>query len=250
MIRLRNSAVISTQPHSEQDAPERGSFEQRRVDALTDIAESYLANGPTASSGNRYQVMLHVCAETLADNADDPSYIENGAHVSAETSRRLCCDAAISVLKEDDNGEILNIGRKSRIIPPAMRRALRYRDQGCRFPGCTHQHTIDGHHITHWSKGGETSLGNLVQLCRFHHRLVHEGGFTCEKNPAGGIEFRDPGGRGIDRAGQLPALCPSLDITERMRDRYEDFYIDANTCVSHYSSGGIDWDMAVSGLLN
>ena len=113
-----------------------------------------------------------------------------------------------------------------------MRRALRSRDQGCRFPGCTHQHTIDGHHITHWSQGGETKLTNLVQLCRFHHRLVHEGGFACTKNLEGGVEFRDPGGRRIDRAGQIPGLCPSLDITERMRDRYEDLYIDANTCVS------------------
>ena len=70
------------------------------------------------------------------------------------------------------------------------------------------------------------------------------------KNPEGRIEFRDPGGRRIDRAGQIPGLCPSLDITERMRDRYEDLYIDANTCVSNYTSGGIDWNMAVSGLMN
>jgi len=191
-----------------------------------------------------------VSAETLADNQGSMSYIEDGSDVSAETSRRLCCDTAISVLKEDENVEILNIGRKSRIIPPAMRRALRYRDQGCRFPGCTHKHAIDGHHITHWSQGGETKLTNLVQLCRYHHRLVHEGGFACTKNSAGGIEFRDPGGRGIDRAGQIPAICPSIDITERMRDRYEELFIDANTCVSHYTSGGIDWDMAVSGLMN
>ena len=79
---------------------------------------------------------------------------------------------------------------------------------------------------------------------------MHEGGFDCIKTPVGGIEFRDPGGRRIDRTGQILGLCPSLDITERMRDRYEDLYIDANTCVSNYTSGGIDWNMAVSGLMN
>ncbi len=75
-----------------------------------------------------------------------------------------------------------------------MRRALRSRDEGCRFPGCTHSRRIDGHHIRHWSQGGETSLANLVQLCRHHHTLVHEGGFSCEKTADNKVEFRDPRG--------------------------------------------------------
>ncbi len=252
----QNTQDVSAETSPEPDVVERDSFEQRRADALIDIAESYLANGPAASSGDRYQVMLHVSAETLAEEEepafcrDNTSYIEDGSHVSAETARRLCCDAAISVLKQDGDGELLNIGRKSRIIPPAMRRALRSRDEGCRFPGCTHQHAIDGHHIAHWSQGGETRLGNLVQLCRHHHRLVHEGGFTCTKNTAGRVEFHDRNGRRIESSGKLPAVRPSIDITEQMRDRYEDLFINANTCVSHYSSGGIDWDMTISGLIN
>ncbi len=89
-----------------------------------------------------------------------------------------------------------------------------------------------------------------MQLCRYHHRLVHEGGFTCTKNTAGRVKFHDRNGRRIESSGKLPAVRPSIDITEQMRDRYEDLYIDASTCVSHYSSGGIDWDMAVSGLMN
>ena len=106
--------------------------------------------------------MLHVSAETLTNNEGDLSHLEDGPHVSAETARRMCCDAGVSVLSEDENGDTLNIGRKTRIIPPAMRRALKARDDGCQFPGCTHKYYIDAHHIEHWSKGGETSLANLV----------------------------------------------------------------------------------------
>ena len=134
-------------------------FDRRRADAIADMAESYLANGPaSSSSADRYQVMLHVSAETLTNNEGDISHLEDGPRVSAETARRICCDARISVMSKDEDGTPLNIGRKSRIIPPAMRRALKARDENCRFPGCTHKYYIDGHHIKHWSEGGETQF--------------------------------------------------------------------------------------------
>ena len=226
-------------------------FDHRRADALTAIAENYLANGPSSSSSaDRYQVVLHVSAETLTDNEGDISHIENGQRVSAETSRRLCCDAGVSVLSKDDEGNTLNIGRKTRIIPPAMRRALKARDENCRFPGCTHKYYIDGHHIKHWSEGGETSLDNLVQLCRHHHRLVHEGGFSCTKNTEGKIEFRGPEGTLIARTGRFPVLPLNFDLSERMRNRYEDLFIDANTCVSNFTDTRCDWDLAVAAMFN
>ena len=89
--------------------------------------------------------------------------------------------ASLVVMTEDERGDVLDIDRKSRTIPPSMARALRTRDQGCRFPGCTNRCFVDGHHIKHWSAGGETKLDNLVQLCRTHHRLIHEGGFSVER---------------------------------------------------------------------
>lgn len=225
-------------------------FNHRRADALADMAESYLANGPgSSSSADRYQVVLHVSAETLTNNEGDISHLEDGPRVSAETARRLCCDAGISVLSKDEDGTLLNIGRKSRIIPPAMRRALKARDENCRFPGCTHKYYIDGHHIKHWSDGGETSLDNLVQLCRHHHRLVHEGGFTCQKNAEGKVEFRNPNDRLIARAGRLPTLPSNFELSEHMRNRYEDLFIDANTCVSYYTDT-IDWDLAVGHMFH
>jgi hypothetical protein len=243
--------VSSDSENSAETPPRKETFERRRVDALADIAESYLANGPeSSSSADRYQVMLHVSAETLTNAEGDLSHIEDGPRVSAETSRRLGCDASISVLSENEEGETLNIGRKTRVIPAAMRRALKARDEGCRFPGCTHKHYIDGHHIEHWSTGGETSLANLVQLCRHHHGLVHEGGFACTISATGDLEFRDPHGQLIPATGTLPPISPDLDITQQMRDRYEDLSIDANTCVSRYEWGGIDWDLAVGALFH
>ena len=87
----------------------------------------------------------------------------------------MTCDSSMVTIVEDERGEPLDVGRKTRAIPPALRRALASRDKGCRFPGCTHTRYVDGHHVKHWADGGETRLSNLVTLCRFHHRAVHEG---------------------------------------------------------------------------
>ena len=87
--------------------------------------------------------------------------------------RRIGCDSSFVTLVEDDEGNPLNIGRKTRKVSPAMQRALKARDGGCRFPGCTQHRYVDAHHLEHWAEGGETKLDNLVQLCRYHHRLIH-----------------------------------------------------------------------------
>ncbi len=81
---------------------------------------------------------------------------------------------------EDEDGEPLNVGRKTRIISAPLRRLLTARDKGCRFPGCGNARYIDMHHIKHWANGGETKPSNLVSLCRFHHRAVHEEGFEVD----------------------------------------------------------------------
>jgi len=241
---------------AEVTAETRESFCVRRADALAEIAESYLAHGPASSStADRYQVMLHVSAETLQEDVtaetsnpldEEISHLEDGPHVSAETSRRICCDSGISPMLTNNNGEPLNIGRKSRVIPPPMRRALRVRDQNCRFPGCTHQHFIDGHHIQHWADGGETSLENLVLLCRHHHRLVHEGGFACEKSTTGQLLFRDERGEVIGISRTAPAITDNLESMNRIRKRLEELHIDASTCVPDLSGGiSMDYPLAV-----
>ena len=100
-----------------------------------------------------------------------------GLHLGREAARRVACDAGIVVLRHAADGQVLDVGRRTRTVPSAMRRALLSRDRGqCQFPGCESRH-CDAHHVEHWADGGETRLQNLVLACRFHHRALHEGGF-------------------------------------------------------------------------
>ena len=240
------------------DPSGRPPLVSRRADALAEIAESYLATEPApVSTADRYQVIVHVTAETLreGEGADvtavtrqnDVSHLESGPRVSAETSRRIACDASKVTLMTDGAGEPLSIGRKSRSIPPSIRRALRIRDKGCRFPGCTRSRFVDGHHIQHWSDGGETSLENLVQLCRHHHRLVHEGGFGCRKLSDGRLLFTDREGRPLSGPIHLPPQQFKEPIVW-FQSQMPDLDIDAETCVTQWRGERIDWDLAVGHL--
>jgi len=140
---------------------------QRQADALALLAETALHQGlDPGAPGERYQVVVHVDAEALAEPAQPgQSVLEGGTRVSAETSRRLACDASRVVMRHDDAGRLVEIGARTRTIPPALRRALVHRDQGCRFPGCGVSYG-QGHHLRHWAHGGPTTLSNLAMLCR------------------------------------------------------------------------------------
>ena len=105
------------------------------------------------------------------------------------------------ILGEDEKGEPLNIGRKTRTVPQAIKRALSARDKGCRFPGCQHTRFVDAHHIEHWSNGGETSLDNLMLLCSQHHKLIHEGGFSIERDYQNQWFFKRPDGKAVPNCG-------------------------------------------------
>ena len=153
-------------------------YSARRADALARIAESFLAHDVLESPGaDRQQIVVHVAAETLRTGSAGCCEIEHGPSIPAASARRFACDASVVALVEDDDGEPLNVGRKTRLISAPLRRLLTARDKGCRFPGCSNARYIDMHHIKHWANGGETKPSNLVSLCRFHHRAVHEGGF-------------------------------------------------------------------------
>ncbi len=174
---------------------------QRRADALVRIAEGWLSGTESRPRGDRFVINVHTDVETLKkkdcgeNGCGSEAELEDGGNVPAETCRRLACDAGVVRWMEDRDGQAFSIGRKSRTIPPSIRRALHRRDGGCRFPGCSATRFVDGHHIRHWADGGETSLNNLVLLCRHHHRLVHEGGFGLQRTPGGGFEFTTPDGR-------------------------------------------------------
>jgi hypothetical protein len=162
-----------------------------------DVVAPGLARPPVPLSGTRaqrYQVVLHVEAATLSEHAEPGrSELEDGTRVSAETSRRISCDASVVRVRHRKDGSILDVGRRTRTISPALRRALEIRDRGCRFPGCGRRFT-DGHHVKHWADGGGTSLENCLLLCSYHHWLVHEGGWRIEWWGAGRPMFFSPRG--------------------------------------------------------
>ena len=136
---------------------------QRRARALVDVAEAAVASSTTGVAVP--EIVAHIRHEDVS--AGTSVLIEDEVAVSRTTAQRLCCDAAVVPLLEDRHGEALSIGRRSRTIPPAIRRALNARDQGCRFPGCTHTRFLHGHDIQHWANDGDTSLSNL-EIGRAH----------------------------------------------------------------------------------
>jgi 5-methylcytosine-specific restriction endonuclease McrA len=182
---------------------------QQQADALALLAEAALHHElDLGTSGERYQVVVHVDAAVLAD-PDEPgqSVLEDGPRVPAETSRRLACDASRVVMRHAADGRLVEVGARTRTIPPSLRRALQHRDRGCRFPGCGVR-VGQGHHVRHWAAGGPTTLSNLAVLCRRHHRAVHEEGYQVERLPDGALQFRRPDGRPLPDVPS-PAAVPA-----------------------------------------
>jgi hypothetical protein len=167
--------------------------------------------------------------------------------IPAETSRRLACDAAVVHWHEDAQGEPLSVGRKTRSIPPAIRRALRRRDGGYRFPGCCATRFVDAHHVHHWADGGETKLNNLVLLCRRHHRLLHEGGFGVAVHPSGTFRFTLPNGKAIPEAPDGRSRGNVEEILAA--NGANGLHITAQTAVPDWWGEEMDHQMAVQGLL-
>jgi len=172
------------------------SWSAQQADALLTIANAFLGgNGEqVTTTSDNYQVTVHVDQEALA-NGDGRSSLP------IESVKRLCCDGDAVVIVEDSEGEPLSVGRKTRTVPTAIKRALLARDKGCAYPGCHNKRFVDAHHIRHWAAGGETNLDNLMLLCSCHHRLVHEGGFRIERDYQNHWFFKRPNGRAVPACG-------------------------------------------------
>ena len=206
--------------HSKNDG-ERTEPEQLRADAVGLLAERALAAGfggdkapVSGSRAERYQVMLHVEPDTVAEQGEPGmSELEDGTRVSAETARRLACDAGRVDVRRDADGSVLDVGRRTRTVPSALRRALEARDRGCRFPGCGLRFT-DAHHIVHWADGGETVLANMLLLCRRHHRRVHEDGYSVCSDAHGQIVFFTPKGKAFAEVPPMPEPPPIPQMPE------------------------------------
>jgi 5-methylcytosine-specific restriction endonuclease McrA len=197
-----------------EDAP---TMPQQQADALALLAETALHHGiDPGAPGERYQVVVHVDADVLADaDQSGQSVLEDGGRVSAETSQRLACDAGRVVMRHDADGRLVEIGARTRTIPPALRRALHHRDGGCCFPGCGVR-LGEGHHIHHWARGGPTTLSNLAMLCRRHHRAVHEEGYQIAREADGTLTFRRPNGWSLPDVPDPPVL--SRDPVDVLRE--------------------------------
>ena len=240
-----HGAAVASRPADVPAGTPADTPSQGRADALVRLAESWLAHGDHAlAGGERQQVVVHVDLGTLAGSQPGRSELEDGPAVAAETVRRLGCDASLLAIVHDGRGQVLDIGRRTRSIPPAIGRALRVRDRGCRYPGCTQQRFVDGHHIEHWAHGGPTRLSNLVLLCRRHHRLVHEGGVRVRMLDDGALVFTDPMGRRIDSAPPMAGEAGWIVA----RHRAARVPIDAGTASGHWRGERLDLGLAVAGL--
>jgi hypothetical protein len=244
---------VSAQVSCKADTPP-ATHAAHRADALVAMAEGFLDHGLAgAGSAERHQVVVHVTAPARRAperGGFDACALEAGPPIAEDTARRLGCDASVVRMVETAAGEPLAVGRKMRTVPPAIRRALERRDGGCRFPGCTNRRHVDAHHIRHWADGGETSLQNLVLLCRRHHHLVHEGGFAVRAlDGARHLVFSRRDGEAVPRVPP-PLPPPVFDVAHLVEaTRIAALEITPETCVPIGDGDAMDEAMAVEGLL-
>jgi hypothetical protein len=171
------------------------------------------AGGSDTTGADRHTLVVHTDADDLAapdtdgDVGDTVAVDTSRGHLPALSRRvlqRMACDAGLVLVATDDDGTPMDVGRRERRLSTALRRALLARDRSCRFPGCGARRHLHGHHIWYWSDGGPTDLSNLVLLCSFHHRYVHDHDVDIRLRPDRAHEFRRLDGRRIPRHRPLP----------------------------------------------
>ena len=186
------------------------AWRAQQADALVAVVKSYLGGGCSAegaATADHYQVVVHTDAKPLRGGV-------GRADLPIDTVKRLLCDCSLVTVVEDESGHPLDVGRKQRTVSTPLRRAMYARDRGCTFPGCHRTRYLDGHHLRHWIHGGETTADNLTLLCTYHHRMLHEGGFSIVRDEGGTLRFVTADGRSIPRRGY------------RLEDFLDDGYAD------------------------
>ena len=171
--------------------------DRRLADALADVASAALGADPDP---DRATVVLHTDHAFLRHGVG-AAEVAGGPALSFDLVRRLSCDCRVEAALHGEGG-LLGIGRASRTVPPRLLRQLRLRDQGCRF--CGRAGWLHAHHVVHWVEGGTTDLENLVLLCPFHHRLVHDGVWGMRGSPASDMQFVSPTGRSVVARAPTP----------------------------------------------
>ena len=185
----------------------------RKADALVTLCSARIGEDPDA---DRATVVVHMRQGSSVAATQGGADIEGGPVVAAETAERLRCESRTQTVVEDASGEPLALGRMSRFPSAAMLRQLRYRDVGCTFPGCGSVRFAKAHHIVWWRHGGGTDLDNLVLVCTFHHKLLHEHGWKVERQDGVVGWFQPDGKRFVP--GPAPPEQP-IKIPEAVRLR-------------------------------
>jgi len=202
--RRAEQIVLADRPHSPMEA--------RLADALVELVTGSHEDGASVPT-----LVVHAGAEVLAgeESAEGPwlAETESGQRLCTEAIRRLACDSRIEWVLHSGNSTV-GIGRRGRTVPGTVTRLLRFRDGGCRFPGCERRRWVQAHHIVHWGDGGGTDLDNLVLLCHAHHRLIHEGGWRISGHPESDLRFHDPGGRSLRTGPADPVDTRTPDVPE------------------------------------
>jgi len=227
---------------------------QRRADVLVDVVVRAARGGSdgahdgATSPADRHLVVVNVDAQVLAAGEGAVCELDGGPGLPAETARRIACDAEIVGLVRDTDGSVAGIGRAARRPPRWLRRRLHARDGGCRFPGCGERQVVHAHHVRHWTRGGPTDLENLAELCRFHHRLVHEGGWTMRFEDDGTATFTAPDGSTVSADARPPggSAEPPVDLVTANTRR--GIGITPKTVMpDHYDR--LDLDLALTALI-
>lgn len=217
------------------------------ADAFLQLCESAMTSElATRAGGDRQQVVVLADLETISEAKDcGRCEVQGVGSIPAETARRIACDCSrVGVLL--DKGRLVTVGRKSRSTPVWMRRALHARDGGCRFPGCDQKVFLEAHHIIHWINQGETSLENLLELCWFHHWLVHEGRCSVHKVENGRVIFQRKDGSPVQPENRDPISTEELE--QWLRE--DGAKVDPRASVPTLSADGpMDLKYIVSGLL-
>jgi hypothetical protein len=211
----------------------------RRADALLALVTGHTDAGTVVERGNA-EVVVHVDASTRTARLD------GGPTLAPATAARLACDAKVQLLLDDRTGNRMYLGRSRRLASDAQVRALTARDgQRCQFPGCPHTRYLNAHHIIPWEVGGPTDIDNLIMICSFHHKVVHEHGYEIDRVDGRWV-FRRPDGTPVpDAAEPLSGKAESL-VEMHARAR---LCIDHTTISSKWEGDSLDVDYVLSLLL-
>jgi hypothetical protein len=226
----------------------------RRADALVAVCQHALARDGGALSADpaSLPMLVHVDVGVLTgQDPDGRRHLDGGPVLSTSTIRRLGCDASVIAITERD-GIPINVGRSRRILPRPLRRAVQGRDRTCRFPGCAvPAQKTHAHHIQHWAAEGPTDLANLVSLCHFHHRRLHDGAYMIRGHPDARFAFELPDGRPILRPprGVDPGISRQDGVRAVLPDGAE-LHLDADTPRPKDVTARMNFGYVVSAVLD